>query len=205
MLQCMREPKDVHEYLDGEVKKLRIRRLLEFLSDIEAEAPSTPLSFEVRLRSISPWYVAYVHLVIYYPLCLVQCSLEHVLFMRRHHDVIQAPEMQVVLDKGLTALSVREMGQVLSHLGLDCFVTNFKKHEVIDMFVFCVLACMRLIPGLTHARSRALTYSVPILRNLLTWLPNALALNGRFCYGQSVSWTPLCRSHCAHAEPVIHY
>ena len=47
------------------------------------------------------------------------------------YDMTQASEMQAVSNKGLAALSVHEMGQVLSHLGLDCFVANFKENEVL--------------------------------------------------------------------------
>ena len=63
--------------------------------------------------------------------------------------------MQVVLEKSLTALSVVEMGQVLSHLGLDCFVANFKKNEVcallqtydIQSLMSHILGHMRQIGG----------------------------------------------------------
>ena len=47
MLQCMREAEDVQEYLDGDMKKFYIRRLLEWLRNIDV-GDSTPLSFEVR-------------------------------------------------------------------------------------------------------------------------------------------------------------
>ena len=51
--------------------------------------------------------------------------------------MIQASEMQAVLNKGLAALSAHEMGQVLSHLGLDCFVANFKNNGVgVTLYVF---------------------------------------------------------------------
>ena len=50
MLQCMREAKDVQEYLDGGMGKFYIRRLLEWLRSIDVEAASTSLSFQVRLR-----------------------------------------------------------------------------------------------------------------------------------------------------------
>ena len=71
--------------------------------------------------------------------------------MRCHHGITQTPEMQVVLDKGLTALSVREMGQVLSHLGLDCFVTNFKKHKVGAVICLCFVFLHAPYSG-SHAR-----------------------------------------------------
>ena len=49
MLQCMREAEDVQEYFDGQVNKLYIRRLLEWLRRIDVGGDSTPLSFEVCL------------------------------------------------------------------------------------------------------------------------------------------------------------
>ena len=51
--------------------------------------------------------------------------------------MIQASEMQAVLNKGLAALSAHEMGQVLSHLGLGCFEANFKNNGVgVALYVF---------------------------------------------------------------------
>ena len=49
MLQCMREAEDVQEYLDGNMKKNQIQRLLEWLRSIDVGGDLTPLSFEVRL------------------------------------------------------------------------------------------------------------------------------------------------------------
>ena len=51
----------------------------------------------------------------------------------------QGPEMQTVLNKGLAALSVDEMGQVLSGLELDCFMDNFKNYGVSAILYVCVL------------------------------------------------------------------
>ena len=52
----------------------------------------------------------------------------------------QAPEMQAVCDRGLEALSVQEMGQLLSHLGLDCFVANFQENDVSALLRFYVVS-----------------------------------------------------------------
>ena len=75
MLQCMRESEDVQEYLDGEMEKFHIRRLLEWLTKIDVDATSTsaPVFSEVSLRSILPLCVVAVsiNLVFDYPrLCL---------------------------------------------------------------------------------------------------------------------------------------
>ena len=45
-------------------------------------------------------------------------------------DATQGPEMQTLLDKGLAAQSVEELGKLLSHLGLHCFVKEFKANKV---------------------------------------------------------------------------
>ena len=36
MLQCMTDPEDVEEYVDGPPKKIHVRRLLEWLDDTRA-------------------------------------------------------------------------------------------------------------------------------------------------------------------------
>ena len=65
-------------------------------------------------------------------LCFDTCSTS-----KHCYDMTQASEMQIVLNKGLAALSVHEMGQVLSHLGLNCFVANFKNNGVgVTLYVF---------------------------------------------------------------------
>ena len=45
--------------------------------------------------------------------------------------------MQLVLDKGLGALSVQELAQLLSKLGLACFVQDFKTNHVRAAHLFC--------------------------------------------------------------------
>ena len=44
--------------------------------------------------------------------------------------------MRTVFEKGLVALSVEEVGHLLSHLGLARFVTDFKQQSV--RLLFCV-------------------------------------------------------------------
>ena len=45
---------------------------------------------------------------------------------------MQGVDIQLVLDKGLRALSVQELGRLLSQLGLGRFVTEFKQMNVSD-------------------------------------------------------------------------
>lgn len=44
--------------------------------------------------------------------------------------------MRPVLEKGLQALSVQEVGSLLSHLQLDRFVTDFKEISVSSVCLF---------------------------------------------------------------------
>ena len=44
--------------------------------------------------------------------------------------------MQLVLDKGLGALSVQELAQLLTKLGLACFVQDFKTNHVRAAYLF---------------------------------------------------------------------
>ena len=58
----------------------------------------------------------------------------------------QSPVMRAVYAKGLGALSVEELGRLLSQLGLDRFVTDFERDNVSVLFTLCqcsVLLCFR--------------------------------------------------------------
>ena len=52
------------------------------------------------------------------------------------HVTTQNPAIRTVFEKGLVALSVEEVGHLLSHLGLARFVTDFKQQSV--RLLFCV-------------------------------------------------------------------
>lgn len=41
-------------------------------------------------------------------------------------------ELQPLLERGLDALSVKETGQLLSHLDLDSLVSEFEENDVSD-------------------------------------------------------------------------
>ena len=49
----------------------------------------------------------------------------------------QDKAMRPVLEKGLQALSVQEVGDLLSYLGLDRFAADFKQHAVSSVFHRC--------------------------------------------------------------------
>ena len=57
--------------------------------------------------------------------------VNHAWFIHDHdHNATQGPEIQTVFDKGLSALSAQEVEQLLSHLGLARFLSDFKKENV---------------------------------------------------------------------------
>ena len=51
----------------------------------------------------------------------------------------QSPVMRTVLEKGLRALSVEEVGHLLSHLGLAHFAIDLKAENV--RLLLCVVSC----------------------------------------------------------------
>ena len=48
MLECMRDPEDVLEYIDDGVKKFHVRRLLEWLQRFDDDEANRALVIEVR-------------------------------------------------------------------------------------------------------------------------------------------------------------